>query len=388
MLKVKNLSVYCYKPKDGILGKIIENLTFDVKPGELVALTGESGCGKTVTATSVMGLIDFMPGIISGSVQLRNKSGVYVDLLDGLEDVWDLSGLSSGVIEEKKRNSFLDWKRKNAIFLKRNIYGKGISFIFQDSRAHMNPYISVGKQLEEVIKLHRSAVKDRKKEVVKWLDEHVGLLDNLRMQNMSLEKMAYRAYRDSMSGGMCQKAMIGMALAPHPSLVIADEPTTGLDCFSQQEVIKLIEESRVHCENPDLSMLVVTHDLELIKRTANRVIVMYGGQIVEEGSVKEVFSPDAKNHPYTHLLKKCLIENKDLGKQNTLLTTISGEVYDPFKQQNGCRFKDRNACPLVNETCDRFGAPRAFINLSDTHKIKCDKPICAKNAKNSFCNRG
>jgi len=378
MLKIKNLTTYCYNAKDGTFGKLIENLSFEVGKGEVVALTGESGCGKTVTATSIMSLIDFMPGIIEGSISLEGKDGKTVELLDGLKDVWELGELREGIIQEKKKNGFVNWKKKNSQFMKDSIYGKEISFIFQDSRSHMNPYISVGKQMEEVIRLHRQDSPVPSEEVVRWLGERVGLLDNIRMHG-SKKKKAYKAYRDSLSGGMCQKAMIGMALASHPSLLIADEPTTGLDCFSQQEVVKLIGESRVLCKNPNLSMLLVTHDLELIKEVANRIIIMYGGQIVEEGSVADVFSPTATNHPYTHMLKKCLVESRALMfESSTKLSVIEGEVYDPFHEHIGCRFGNRGACSLKNETCKQFGEPQAFINISDTHKIKCDKPMCGQ----------
>jgi len=376
MLKVKNLTTYCYNSKEGIFGKLIENLSFEINKGEVVAITGESGCGKTVTATSVMGLIDFMPGIISGEVCLEKKNGEKVELLEGLDGVWNLENIEKGIIEEKKKNAFINWKRNNSSFMKNNIYGKEISFIFQDSRSHMNPYISIGKQMEEVITLHRKDVKNPKKEVVEWLKNRVGLLDNIRMHK-SPEKKAYKAYRELLSGGMCQKAMIGMALASHPSLIIADEPTTGLDCFSQQEVIKLMEESRVFCQNPDLSMIVVTHDLDLIKKTANRVMVMYGGQIVEEGTVNEVFSKNTDNHPYTQMLKKCLTESKALTLEgNKKLSTISGEVYDPFIEQKGCRFGNRGACASKDDKCKEFGRPEAFISVSKTHKIKCKLAEC------------
>lgn len=369
MLTVENLSTYCYNRQSSLFGRLIEGIDFRVKRGEVLAITGESGCGKTVTVSSVMGLIDFLPGIIRGRIGLMTgRRGETIDLLEGLEEVWELE--RKGVIVEKKKKAYQNWKRERSGFLKKNIYGKEISFIFQDPRAHLNPYMSIGKQLEEVFALHRPDVAgaDYRNEVAQWLKNRVNLLDKINKPSLSYIKKAYKTYQSDLSGGMCQKALIAMALASHPSLLIADEPTTGLDRQSEGEIIRLLRNSRKICGNQDLSILLVTHELKLIKELADRVIVMYAGQVVEEGPVKEVFSPEAVNHPYTARLRECMEADCPPG---TPLPTIPGEAHDPFARFDTCRFGARKCCPDLDDDCKIFGNPQEYIRLSETHKIKC-----------------
>lgn len=376
MLKVSNLTTYSYNTKTATFGRLIEGVDFRLGKGEVLAITGESGCGKTVTISSIMGVIDFLPGIIKGNVHLTDKQGQSVNILDGVEDVWDMEDQDHGVIIEKRKHAYIDWRKKNQEYLKSRIYGKEISMIFQDPRAHLNPYMSIGKQMEEVFTLHRADVSkyDIKDHIVQWLKNRVGLLDKIRQPGYSDIKKAYKTYSRTLSGGMCQKATIAMALASNPSILIADEPTTGLDKVSEQEVIKLLKSSREICDNKNLAVILVTHDMGLIKELADRVIVMYAGQIVEEGPVKDVFKTEAVNHPYTARLRECM-ETAHATGDNGKLPTIEGEVYDPYSTFTSCRFGSRKCCPDFNGECERFARPSEFIQVSETHKIKCHRGI-------------
>ncbi len=391
MLKVSRLTTYTYQDHTAAFGRLIEDVSFQLGKGEVLAITGESGCGKTTTIMTIMGLIDFLPGIIRGEVILQGG-----DLLQGLDQVWDLDqnlvapgfipGQSSGgqapalrtVITEKKKNAYTEWKRERQSFLRNNIYGKQISLIFQDPRAHLNPYLSIGKQMEEIFTLHRKELSqpEVKAHMVEWLKDRVRLLDNIRLSGCSDLQKAYKTYSRSLSGGMCQKATIAMALASHPALLIADEPTTGLDLASEQEIINLLAHSREICGNKDLSIILVTHDLKLIRELADRVMVMYAGQIVEEGLADEVFAPDSINHPYTARLRECMETaeaDRDGGYKN--LPTIEGEAFDPYEKFTSCRFGYRKCCPEMNGQCERFAHPDEFTRLSETHKIKCHNPL-------------
>jgi len=372
MLKVNKLTTYTYQNHTATFGRLIEDVSFQLGKGEVLAITGESGCGKTTTIMTIMGLIDFLPGIIRGEVVLQGGN-----LLQGLDEVWDLDRLDKGVIIEKRKNAYTEWKRERQSFLRNNIYGKQISLIFQDPRAHLNPYLSIGQQMEEIFTLHRKELKqpEARAHLVEWLKDRVRLLDNIRLSGCSDLQKAYKTYSRDLSGGMCQKATIAMALASHPALLIADEPTTGLDLASEQEIIRLLARSREICGNKDLSIILVTHDLKVIRELADRVMVMYAGQIVEEGLADEVFAPNSINHPYTARLRECMKTaeaDRDGGYKN--LPTIEGEAFDPYEKFTSCRFGYRKCCPEMNGQCERFARPDEFTRLSETHKIKCSKP--------------
>jgi peptide/nickel transport system ATP-binding protein len=376
MLKISNLTTFSYNTKTATFGRLIEVIDFRLERGEILAITGESGCGKTVTVLSMLGLIDFLPGIIEGEVLLTDKQGRTVNILDEVENVWELERQEEGVIIEKKKNAYIDWKKKSQNFLKKFIYGKEISIIFQDPRAHLTPYMSIGKQMEEVFTLHRKDINKHeiKDNIVQWLKDRVGLLDNIRQPGYSDLKKAYKTYSRALSGGMCQKVAIAMALASNPSVLIADEPTTGLDKVNEQDIVKLISRSREIGDNKNLSIILVTHDISLIKKLADRVIVMYGGQIVEEGPVNEIFSSGAVNHPYTARLRECMEVFLTDGGDGQL-PTIEGEVYDPYLRFTSCRFGSRKCCPDFNSDCRKFAKPDKFVWLSESHRIKCHQGI-------------
>ena len=281
----------------------VDGVSFDVMPGETLGIVGESGSGKSVTALSVIRLIQTPPGRIAGGrVTFKGR---------------DLLGLPDHEMRE--------------------IRGNEISMIFQEPMTSLNPLFTVGDQIMEAILLHQDRDKQRARERAVEMLRKVGI--------PSPEKRVDQ-YPHQMSGGMRQRVMIAMALACNPSLLIADEPTTALDVTIQAQILDLIGKLK---QDTGASVMLITHDLGVIAETADRVIVMYAGQIVETGDVDTIF--DRPMHPYTSGLLQSiprLTEDKDR------LHSIEGIVPSPFDMPKGCRFAPR--CPLADAQCTSWGA--------------------------------
>ncbi len=296
ILKVSDLTVD-FDTSDGVV-HAIEKINFNLKKGETLAIIGESGSGKSVTASVIMGILSCPPGKIrSGSVFLNNQD---ILLLDEIE--------------------------------KRKLMGDKIAIIFQDSLSHLNPVFNVGSQIAECFKIHK---KLSKKEA--WANA-ISLLDKVKIPNPS--KRA-NDYPHQFSGGQRQRVMIAMALALDPDIIIADEPTTALDVTIQAEILKLLDE--LQKEN-DLGLILITHDLGVAAETADKVIVLKDGKIVEEGQLVEIFSNP--KHEYTKLLmdslpgKSNLINRKKDYKEETALPIIEAI--------NLTKYYDVAACDSVN----------------------------------------
>ena len=300
LLDVRNLRT-CFHMEEGSIAAV-DGVSLHVMPGEAVGLVGESGCGKSVTALSVMRLI-YPPGKIEeGEVIFKGKN-----LLK---------------ISEPEM---------------RKIRGNEISMIFQETMTSLNPVFTVGNQIAEAIELHQGKGKKAA------LEEAVRMLRAVQIPDP--EKRIYD-YPHQMSGGMRQRVMIAMALSCNPSLLIADEPSTALDVTIQAQILDIIAKLQ---EEFGLSVILITHDLGVIAETVTRVIVMYTGRIVEEGSVKEIFK-DPK-HPYTQgLLQSVPKMHKEMeeGKRERL-DTIEGIVPDLLNLPKGCHFAPR--CPRVMDIC-------------------------------------
>lgn len=300
----------------------VDGVSFDVMPGETLGIVGESGSGKSVTALSVIRLIQTPPGRIAGGrVTFKGR-----DLLD-LPD-----------------------------HEMREIRGNEISMIFQEPMTSLNPLFTVGDQIMEAILLHQDRDKQRARERAVEMLRKVGI--------PSPEKRVDQ-YPHQMSGGMRQRVMIAMALACNPSLLIADEPTTALDVTIQAQILDLIGKLK---EDTGASVMLITHDLGVIAETADRVIVMYAGQIVETGDVDTIF--DQPMHPYTSGLLQSiprLTEDKDR------LHSIEGVVPSPFDMPKGCRFAPR--CPLADAQCMGPGAGEAapLVAIGPGHEVRCVK---------------
>ncbi len=295
VLSVKNLSIRfdtAHGPIDAV-----EGFSFDVGSGQTVALIGESGSGKTTAALSILRLVP-EPGRIAGG-RIEFQSGNIIDLPP--EQMRDLRG-------------------------------KSIAMISQDPLVALNPLHKIGTQLTEVLRLHKGASYDEAIEVA---------IEALRLVGMPDPEQTVEAYPHNLSGGMRQRAMIAMALMCKPQLLVADEPTTALDVTVQAQVLSLI--SRLKTEL-GMSVLLITHDFGVVAEAAQRVVVMYAGRKVEEGSVEEIF--DHPLHPYTQgLLNAARWEKSATG----YLAEIPGTVISPFERRSQCDFAPR--CPYAMPRC-------------------------------------
>ena len=291
LLEVKNLSVSFLS--DGKLLPAVSDVSFTVEEGEILALVGESGCGKSITCMSLAKLLPAAARIRGGKVLLKTASGEAVDVMQ---------------LEGREL---------------RKIRGGKIAYIFQEPSVSLNPVFRVGEQIAEVLELHRPDVTDPWKEAEELLKK-VGIPE---------PASRVRLYPHEMSGGMQQRVMIAMAIASHPSLLIADEPTTALDVTIQAQILDLLLELR---RTLGTSMILVTHNLGIVSETADRVAVMYAGQIVEMGKVRELI--DSPEHPYTRSL---LAAVPVLGEDSGRLSTIPGSVPLPAEFPAGCRFSTR-----------------------------------------------
>ncbi|VEG51292.1 oligopeptide/dipeptide ABC transporter ATPase [Mycolicibacterium aurum] len=314
LLRVDDLRV-SFATEDGIV-RAVDGVSFDLAPGEILAIVGESGCGKSVTAQTLTGLTRAPNAKITGSVTYRGRE------MTGLDD----DGL-------------------------RDIRGEEIAMVFQDPMSSLNPVYRVGDQIAEMVRAHRDV---SKKEA---LARAVELLTSVGIPNPATR---VRSYPHEFSGGMRQRVMIAMALALEPAVLIADEPTTALDVTVQAQILRLIADLN---RERDLAVVLITHDLGVVAEVADRVVVMYAGQIVEDGSLDDIFySPQ---HPYTWGLLGSLAR---LDRPRTArLAQISGQPPSLLDPPPGCRFAPRCAFEF-----DRCGEPPALdSDRSPTHLDRC-----------------
>jgi oligopeptide/dipeptide ABC transporter ATP-binding protein len=288
LLKIDALKTV-FRTEAGI-ARAVDGVSFSIGRGETVGLVGESGCGKSVTALSIMRLVTDPPGRIEGgSVIFEGR---------------DLLGLS-----EKEM---------------RNVRGNEISIIFQEPLSSLNPVFTCGEQIREAIALHQKLGRRKSREKA---------VEMLRLVRIPDPGKRYSSYPHQMSGGMRQRVMIAMALSCQPKLLIADEPSTALDVSVQAQIIELLTELR---KEMGMAVLLITHDLSVVAQLADRVVVMYAGAVVEESPVDGLFGSPA--HPYT----KGLIDSLPrLGQRLERLPMIPGTVPDPLDLPEGCRFSDR-----------------------------------------------
>ncbi|MCF8069470.1 MAG: ABC transporter ATP-binding protein [Desulfobacterales bacterium] len=296
LLDIKDLHIEFSLYKSTL--KAIRGISLTMHKGETLGLVGESGCGKSITASSIMQLIPCPPGkIVSGEIRFQGEN--------------------------------LLIKNDNQM---REIRGKTISMIFQDPMTSLNPVFSVGDQIKSVIKHHEKCSTTAALNKAAEMCSMVGLAD---------PKSILKKYPHELSGGMCQRIMIAMALSCRPSLLIADEPTTALDVTVQAQILKLMRDLK---KEINTSILLITHDLGVVAKTCEKVAVMYAGRIVEYGTLQHIFKNP--QHPYTQGL---LASTPKLGGDKNRLETIEGNVPDLTTQLNGCLFKPR--CNAVNEKC-------------------------------------
>ena len=314
LLKVENLKTTFYT--DEAIIRAVDGVSFNVRPGEVVGLVGESGCGKSVVSLSIMRLIKYPPGKIEGGKILLNDQ----DLL---------------TVDEKTM---------------RRIRGNEIAMIFQEPMTSFNPVYKIGDQVSEAIRLHQGLNKDAAwQEAVKML-ELVGIPRPGEIIN---------DYPHQLSGGMRQRAMIAMALSCNPKLLIADEPTTALDVTIQAQILELMKDLR---ERINTAIIFITHDLGVIAEMADYVVVMYSGKVVENTDVRSLFNKPL--HPYT----AGLIKSKPiLEEDKESLEFIPGSVPNPSEMPEGCAFNPR--CPEVMDICRR--EMPELIESQPKHLVRC-----------------
>ncbi|MDE0959423.1 MAG: ABC transporter ATP-binding protein [Planctomycetota bacterium] len=304
---------------EGQTARAVDGVSFDVLPGEVLGLVGESGCGKSVTSLSLLKLVPDPPGKIEqGSAIFKGQ---------------DLLALSYNEM--------------------RDIRGREIAMIFQEPMTALNPVYTIGFQMREGIMRHTRCSKGEAHEQSVQMLEKVGISDaDSRMS----------AYPHQFSGGMRQRVMIAMALSLEPALLIADEPTTALDVTIQAQILDLMLEMKDQQEGA--SILLITHDLAVVAETCDRVVVMYGGKIQEIASVRDLFKNP--QHPYTQGLLRSLPRPELQGEQGEL-TTIPGMVPNIFDWPKGCRFSTR--CPLAEDRC-HVESPE-LRKVGAGHEVRC-----------------
>ena len=319
LLTVENLSVSFGDEKAPF--KAVDRISYTVNEGEVLGIVGESGSGKSVSSLAIMGLVDF-PGRVTAEKLHFNQ------------------------------NDLLALKPKE----KQKIIGADIAMIFQDAMTSLNPSYTVGYQIMEALKVPQGGSKAARRERAIELLSLVGIPD---------PKSRLEVYPHQLSGGMSQRVMIAMAIACNPKLLIADEPTTALDVTIQAQIIDLLLELQ-HKEN--MALILITHDLALVAESAHRIIVMYAGQVVEEGRAEEIFKSPL--HPYTQALLKSLPEFAE-GKSR--LQSLPGVVPGKYDRPQGCLLNPR--CPYATEKCRSVEPALVQIN---SRQVKCHTPLNAQ----------
>lgn len=312
LLEVHQLKT-SFKTEEGIIPSV-RGVSFTVNRGETFAIVGESGSGKSVTSLSIMGLVR-EPGKVEGEIQFEGQN----------------------LLELSKKAM-------------RKLRGNEISMIFQEPMSSLNPVFKIGNQIREVIVQHRKVSKAEAHKLAIEMLERVGIPDAAKVAGN---------YPHQLSGGMRQRVMIAMALACRPKLLIADEPTTALDVTIQAQILKLIAELS---EQENTGIILITHDLGVVAEMADRVAVMYAGEVVEEASVFDLF--EKPGHPYTLGLLGSLPR---LTEQRDRLDSIPGTVPNMLNMPEGCPFHPR--CPYAEERCKRE-RPELRLKESD-HRVRC-----------------
>lgn len=313
LLEVEGLSVTF--PREWHRLRVVDNVSFTIQRREVLGLVGESGSGKTVTAGAVMGLSRPPAKVEAGAVRLHGEN---------------LLGRSEAELQK--------------------IRGARISMIFQTPRTSLNPLMKVGEQIGRVYRIHAG---------LKGAAAREAALKMLRQVGISDPEARYEAYAHQLSGGMCQRVMIGMALACKPDLLIADEPSTGLDVTIEAQIFDLIQELRLEM---GMSVLLITHDLGVVADACDRVAVMHAGHIVEMGPVREIFQEH--KHPYSaHLLGSLLRMDRDLSVgAGELRPSTAVDLATP-----GCRYADK--CPMAKQIC-RVRRP-VMTEVGPGHGVMC-----------------
>ncbi|BFH17108.1 ABC transporter ATP-binding protein [Paenibacillus melissococcoides] len=313
IIEVKKLSV-SFHTDDGVV-PVVDSVSFHIDPGEILGIVGESGCGKSVTSLSIMGLIPARTGKVSGDIEFK--------------------GETLPILSEAKM---------------RKIRGNKIAMIFQEPMTSLNPLFTIGEQLTESLRIHKKGVKKRAKARAIEIMKQVGLGRAEALMN---------EYPHQLSGGMRQRVMIAMAMMCEPELLIADEPTTALDVTIQGQILELMKKLN---QDTKTAIMMITHDLGVVAEMCQRMVVMYAGKIVEEGDVRTIFQHP--KHPYTIGLIQSV---PDVREKKERLYSIPGQVPKPVSQRQGCSFAPR--CAQAMERCVSEEPP--LQSFDNGQKVSC-----------------
>jgi len=326
LLEVRDLRTY-FHTREGVV-RAVDGVSFELDIGRTLGIVGESGCGKSVTALSIMGLLPTPPARIeSGSVTFAGH---------------DLTTLPERRLED--------------------IRGAEIGVIFQDPMTSLNPTLTIGTQITETLRRHLGLDKKAARQ------RAVGLLEEVRIPNA---ERRLDDYPHRYSGGMRQRVMIAIAISCNPKLLIADEPTTALDVTVQAQVLDLLEDLR---RDHEMAMIVITHDMGVVAEVADDVVVMYAGQVVEQAPAQELF--DRPEHPYTEALLTALPQMEDEGVREGRLTTISGRPPDLVDPPEACRFAPRCAYADLGDSCATV--PPELRPVRPGHLVRSAHPACER----------
>lgn len=315
VLEIRNLKSYFLTVKGD--APAVDDVTITVPKGKIIGIVGESGCGKSMTAKSILGLLKYPGKVVGGEILLGDR---------------DLTKISNKEL--------------------RQISGDEISMIFQEPMTSLNPVVKVGKQVQEAVLLHHKVSKEEAKQKVIEMFTKVGI---------SEPEKRFHSYPHELSGGLRQRVMIAMAMICKPKLLIADEPTTALDVTIEAQILKLMKDLR---DETGMSVIIITHNLGVVAELCDYVYVMYAGKIMEQAETFELF--DHKAHPYTEGLMSSIPR---IGKNEERLKTIPGVVPNLLKLPKGCAFCNR--CAYADDRC--FEEKPEMRELTEGHSIRCFK---------------
>ncbi|WP_305043810.1 ABC transporter ATP-binding protein [Geoalkalibacter sp.] len=313
LLAIRNLKTYFFT-SSGIV-KAIRGVDLDLPPRQTLALVGESGCGKSMTALSILRLVPSPGRIVEGEILFHGEDLLRLPLAE-----------------------------------MRRVRGNRISMIFQEPMTSLNPVFRIGEQIGEVLRLHKGLERRAALDAAADLLHRVGI---------AAPRQRLFDYPHNLSGGMRQRVMIAMALACDPQLLIADEPTTALDVTIQAQIMELLRGLK---EERQMATLLITHDLGIVAQAADQVAIMYAGLVMERAEVARVYADP--RHPYTQGLLACVPR---LGEKKTRLAPIGGQVPDPRKQSEGCPFLER--CPVAFAPCR--GELPPLREVAPGHQVRC-----------------